>query len=73
MTDRCDKEIRRQFDQIVIAEKGMGFYDYKVDGKAVLPKSYENSPQKTRPIILSGYVLQAVSLLALIAAIVKNL
>ena len=69
----CDKEIRRQFDQIVIAEKGMGFYDYKVDGKAVLPKSYENSPQKTRPIILSGYVLQAVSLLALIAAIVKNL
>ena len=65
----CDKEIRRQFDQIVIAEKGMGFYNYQVEGKAVLPKEYENSPHKTRPIILAGYVLQLISFCVLVGVI----
>ena len=69
----CDQEIRRQFDQIVIAESGMGFYEFRVDGAAVLPSEYKNSPKKTRPIILSGYVLQAVSTIALLAALSRSM
>lgn len=69
----CDREIRRQFDQIVIAEIGMGFYDYCVEDKPVLPNDYKESPHKTRPIILSGYVLQFVSALALCAILVRSI
>ena len=58
----CDREIRRQFDQIVLAEKGMGFYNYKVEGNDVLPQRYLKSPVKTRPIIYAGYIMQLVGL-----------
>ncbi len=58
----CDGEIRRQFEQVVAAEKGMGFYDFIVDGQPVLPKRYFKSAVRTRPIILAGYALQVVAL-----------
>lgn len=62
----CDQEIKRQFAQIVLAEKGLGFYNRWVDGERVLPKFYEDSPIKTRPIIFAGYVLQLVSITVLL-------
>lgn len=58
----CDDEIRRQFKQIVAAEKGMGFYDFVVDGQEVLPLRYLDSPIRTRPIVYAGYALQLVAL-----------
>ncbi|MEM8935759.1 MAG: hypothetical protein AAGC77_05070 [Pseudomonadota bacterium] len=58
----CDEEIRRQFQQIVAAEKGMGFYEFVIDGQELLPQRYLNSPVRTRPIIYAGYALQAVAL-----------
>ena len=57
----CDDEIRRQFQQIVAAEKGMGFYEFVIDGQSLLPKRYLDSPAKTRPIIYAGYILQMVA------------
>lgn len=62
----CDMEIRRQFDQIISAEKGMGFYEYWVDGKQVLPNPYQESADRPRPIVYAGYILQIVSLGVLI-------
>lgn len=56
----CDSEIKRQFDQIVTAESGMGFYEIVVEGKPVLPAEYKASPARTRPIVWAGYAAQAV-------------
>lgn len=61
----CDAEIKRQFDQIVSAEVGMGFYEVLVEGKHVLPRKYKDSPAVTRPIVWAGYISQTVSLLAI--------
>ena len=58
----CDLEIRRQFNQIVLAEKGMGFYNYRIDGEDVLPARYLKSPVRTRPIIYAGYIMQLAGL-----------
>ncbi|MDO9452535.1 MAG: hypothetical protein Q7J29_06705 [Stagnimonas sp.] len=61
----CDKEIRSLFQQLILVEKGLGFFDLRVDGQEVLPSAYITSAIKTRPIIMSGYVLQGASLLFL--------
>ena len=63
----CSAEIKRQFKQIVTAEIGMCFYDIEVDGEPVLPSVYKESPIKTRPIVVAGYLSQAVSLTAVLA------
>lgn len=65
----CDAEIKRQFSQIVTAEIGMGFYEIEVEGKSVLPAMYKDSPVTTRPIVIAGYLSQAVSLGAIAAVI----
>lgn len=57
----CDSEIKRQFHQIIIAERGMGFYEITVDGEKVLPDIYKNSSATTRPIVIAGFCLQAVT------------
>jgi hypothetical protein len=61
----CDAEIKRQFDQIVSAEIGMGFYEILVEDKHVLPPEYKDSPIRTRPIVWAGYVSQSISLIAI--------
>ena len=66
----CDAEIKRQFDQIVLAEVGMCFYDIVVDGKPVLPEEYRLSPVRTRPIIWAGYVSQAISAVATVVTLI---
>lgn len=63
----CDAEIKRQFSQIISAEIGMGFYEIAVDGKQVLPQMYKSSSVTTRPIVIAGYLSQAVSLVAIAA------
>ncbi|MEM7728364.1 MAG: hypothetical protein AAF311_03730, partial [Pseudomonadota bacterium] len=63
----CDREIRRQFEQIVFAEIGMGFFDIQVNGSPVLPSSYRNSPNTTRPIIKAGYALQIAAVMIVLA------
>ncbi len=71
-TGWCDTEIKRQFDQIVSAEVGMGFYKITVNRGSVhhvLPKEYMDSPVTTRPIVKAGYVSQIVSFIALLIAV----
>ena len=65
----CSAEIKRQFKQIITAEIGMGFYDIEVDGEPVLPAIYKNSSISTRPIVIAGYMSQAVSLIAIVAVL----
>lgn len=65
----CDAEIKRQFSQIVSAEIGMCFYEIEVEGNPVLPPEYKHSPIKTRPIVIAGYLSQAVSLAAIAAVV----
>jgi len=64
----CDAEIKRQFDQIVIAEIGMCFYEIRVEGREVLPSFYRNSPNKMRPMVIAGYVAQATSVVGILVS-----
>jgi hypothetical protein len=66
----CDAEIKAQFEQIVSAEIGMGFYDIVVRDREVLPDDYQNSPRRMRPIIIAGWASQIVSVAVLLSVAV---
>ena len=69
----CHREISEQFRQIVLAETGMGFYSYKVGGRAVLPERYRESPVRMRPTVRVGLMLQGAGVLIVLVIVALRL